>query len=338
VWKNEKRFKTYSYQELMSKIEEIKKDKNRKVIFLGASSMWGARGIDRAQDTIPWQFAERTRQGVSVYNLSYPSMRPLDAFIITYLLKDDAHLFVVDISSAYFKKEYTRGVKEDYSKYIRIQRLLLNHQEDFLKHYPEVLACLQTYDVVPRRELYFDSARFIPLMRYKEEINYWLFGKHFSLFINDIVTGIIEIFKPSAEKTTQWNALFKPPKDLPPDKRLLKPNPFETEKFESSLNECIARQYDVFITNQHIPVVMYISPHSPELTQQERSNPVYDQNIQFIKNVYKGSTLFDLDTTNTLREEEYVDEIHFTVEGHKKLADLLYRKIKDTRLFDGFLK
>jgi hypothetical protein len=52
-----------SYGEIKNKIELVEKDPNKKIIFLGASAMWGAPGITDAEETVPFQFAKKNRGG-----------------------------------------------------------------------------------------------------------------------------------------------------------------------------------------------------------------------------------------------------------------------------------
>lgn len=324
-----------SYAEIKNKIELIKKDTNKKIIFLGASAMWGAPGITNAEDTIPLKFANNARDGVSVYNLSFPAARPLDILIMTTLLKDQADLFVIDINSDYFKDDLAQGAKEDRTKYIRVQNLLSANYREIFKENPTVEQCLKNYNLTPPHELFFDISPYIPLVKYKDEINYFLFGKPFPLFFSNIITGVLELFK-SGEKQVVWHDIFKPQENLPFND--IKVNQAIVRPLQTSINSCAANALADYVIKKSMPVIFYVSPHSQESTKLQRLQLQYAQNSNFISDLYKGTNFINLDIAQTVPAGDFMDEMHFNPDGHKRISDALYSFIRSIPDFKKLIK
>jgi hypothetical protein len=176
-----------SYREVEEIVHTISNDTRPKIVFLGASSMWGGGGVTLAEQALPVQVATRVATGTVVYNLSFPAARPLDLFLLLYRLQGKANLFVVDINTAHLHKAYGQGVAADRTKYLRLQNLLTTQLKSFTRDNPAAMNCLQVEHIQPSQEIFVDFAPYLPVVRYKDVINRSLFGKHYSLFFSDLI-------------------------------------------------------------------------------------------------------------------------------------------------------
>ncbi|MBI2037812.1 MAG: hypothetical protein HYT15_02675 [Candidatus Magasanikbacteria bacterium] len=324
-----------SYGEIKNKIEAVKRDKNKKIIFLGASSMWGAPGITDAEDTIPFQFARHIAGGVSVYNFSFPSAHPLDVLIITTLLKDQADLFVIDINSDYLKADAVAGAKEDRKKYLRVHRLLSANYRNVFKESSAVEGCLSQYELREPYEIFIDIAPHIPLLKYKDEINYALFGKPFPLFFSNVLNGALELFK-SGQKQVVWRDIFKPKEDFPVNN--INIHEGKVEELKPSINSCVSQALAGYIAATNIPAIFYLTPRSPEVTKLQRPQAEYGKNKKFILGLYKNANIIDLDAAQAVASSNFIDEIHFNKTGHKQVAESLVNFIKTANGYKELVK
>lgn len=320
-----------SYGEIKNKVELVEKDSNKKIIFLGASAMWGAPGITDADDTVPFQFAKKVKGDVSVYNFSFPAAHPLDVLALSILLKNKADIFFVDINSDYLKPEASVGAKEDRRKYLRVHKLLSANYRAIFKESPEAEGCLQQYGLTQPYEFYFDMSSHIPLLKYKDEINYLFLGKPFQQFFSNILTGILELFKTGAKQVV-WKDIFKPHEDFPV--RAVRINDEKVVPFAPSVNSCVSKAISKFFVKNSIPAIFYVSPHNPEATQLEKVQTQYKANQQFIAGLYAGTLYVDLDEAQPVAPGDFIDEIHFNKKGHEAVAEKLFQFMSNQESFN----
>lgn len=324
-----------SYGEIKNKIELVEKDPNKKIIFLGASAMWGAPGITDAEETVPFQFAKKIEGDVSVYNFSFPAAHPLDILIMSVLLKNKADLFFIDINSDYLKADSVIGAKEDRRKYLRVYKLLSANYRAVFSESSEVQQCLKQYGLVQPYEAYFDISSYIPLLKYKDEVNYLVLGKPFQQFFANILNGMLEFFK-TGEKQVVWKDIFKQHEDFP-----VKSTRVNTEKvvaLSPSINSCVSQAISSYFVKNNIPAIFYLSPHSPEATRLERSQAQYKENKRFIANLYAGTLFIDLDTVQPITSSDFIDETHFNKTGHAALAEKLFEFMNGRTVFSNIFK
>lgn len=326
-----------SYAEIINKIELVKKDKNKKIIFFGSSPMAGAAGSYSDEDVIPFQFAKNVHSGVSVYDFAYSGGRPFDELIIATLLKDQADLFVFEINATLLRNDMIEGAKEDRTKYLRVQNLLSANYRTIFKENPDVEQCLKSYNLTPPHELFFDISGYVPLIKHKDEVNYLLFGKPFPLFFGSAITGVLELFK-HGDKQIVWGEIFKPAKLLPFVKNNVKAIEGPVQLLESSISSCIVKALAVYSAKNNVPAVFYLSPHSPEWTRLQRPQRQYAENNNFMLSLVQGVESVDLDTAQTIPAEDFADPDHFNPDGHKKVADALYDFIKNIDAYKKLVK
>jgi hypothetical protein len=335
----EMRFKSpASQQEVMSLIEKINNDPRRKIIFLGGSAMWGGLGISRAEDTIPVQFKKHVAPGVGVYNMSYGAARPLDQLLILSQIKN-YDLAIIDVNTRSYSAEANQGVKEDYSKYVRIQALLNAYKDDLFAKSTNIQRCLNASGLYPKQDYTSGLVKYVPLVKYKDEINNRFFGKSFPFVADYLLAGLLGVFKPN-KHDWHWNLVFAPIKDdftTAENTNILKD---PQQKFFPTLNSCIDQAMNQYVYDNNLPVVFYLSPHSPLMTSLQRKDLVYNQNTNFVLGLFSSSTIIDFDssTSSVVPYTAFVDELHFTVVGHKAITEALVSNLKQIFRYSVLLK
>lgn len=326
---NELRFSSpASFQEMYTIINKIKHDKNKKVIFLGGSAMWGGRGIKEAKDSLPYQFKKFLKDDIEIYDLAYPAARPLDQLLLFSQIKDSADLIIADINTVFLGDYYNEGVIEDYSKYIRTKELLSAYTNDIIKQSPKTMQCLYDRNIKSTQDYLVDATAWLPLLHYKDQINRYLFGKQFSSLFANAINSVIDFLK--FHKKIVWGSLLKPTVDVfdPQTNNQVSNEPIK--KLQPTLNSCILGSFATLVDEMNAPVIFYISPHSTAITALQRKNPIYQENAQFVSRYIGKNILFNFDTEMTnLPPDVFVDEVHFNAKGHTELASMLAKKIKD---------
>lgn|GEM_PF-2915725 len=329
-----------SYVSIEKAINAVKKSPGKKIIFIGGSALRGGRGVSIPEQVTPYLFNSFIAKGVTIYNFSFPSAKPLDQFLFFWLLNNTADLYIVDVNTLFFESVYAHGVVEDYTKYNRINELLLSNAGQFLKESPEAEKCLSDNGILPQQKYSFSMFEKMPIVAYKDEINSILFGKNFSLFFDSLISAGLDFFKTGG-KQTDWVRLFKPPMEVNDQKPFSELSKEPLKAFEPSLNSCILHAFAIFVARNHKPVVFYISPHSQFTTQVQRKSSIYNENLSFIESQFTSSTtFFDLDKTSLqpVTAEGFADEVHFNILGHQQFSRYLYELIKKipayAQLFD----
>jgi hypothetical protein len=300
--------------------------------------MWGGLGIEHAEQSVPYVMKQYLKQDVNVYNLSYPSARPLDELAILSQLKH-VDLVIVDINSGFLTAIYNEGVREDYSKYIRVHNLLSLYRNDIFDKSSSTARCLNAHGLYPTQDYLGSLVSRLPLVKYKDEINYAIFGKHFSLFSEALLAGIVNLVKGDVSGI-RWSVLFSPPRDAINNQVnqtvLLGP----PEKLQPTLNSCLANALGEYVTDSHLPVIFYISPHSPIMTSMERKSPIYSENLMFLESLFSKNVLFNFDAPNNqvVLGDDFVDEVHFNAHGHAALAQALAERLKSMSQYKKLFK
>lgn len=324
-----------SYRELDQIIKTVEADTRPKVVFLGASSIWGGGGISSPAQALPGQFEAFLATGTVAYNISFPAARPLDLYLLLYRLQGKADLFVVDISTAHLGKSYGQGVVADRTKYLRVQNLLQTQISKFKKDNVEAWQCLRDEGINPKLEWFFDFGAIFPIVEYKDAINRVLFGKHFSLFVSDVISRALNV-RPGIS-AAHWSGLFSAPVDIAPLPGVTStPNQAPFVPYAPSLNSCVTQAMAEFVVSEKIPAVFYISPHSPIITENYRAAGLYQEQLVWVRSLYGRATVFDPDTARVLYAGDFYDETHFYPAGHQRLAEWLWLQLKETefkRLF-----
>lgn len=325
-----------SYQEIRTAIDAIDHDSHRKIVFLGGSAMWGGLGIARADQAMPLVMRQYLQSDVHVYNLAYPSSRPLDALVILSQL-DRVELVVIDINAGFLTALYDEGVKEDYSKYIRVQNSLRAYRNHVFEKSPATQACLAAHGVFPTQDVIGPVVSHLPLVFYKDQINYQLFGKHFSLFTETLIASTLDLAKGN---TSGWSQLFAPPQEAVNEvvnhQVILSP----PEQLRPTLNSCIAQALGTYVADNNVPAIFYISPHSPMMTSVQRQSPVYAANLRFLEGLFPENIVYDFDASSTqaIPAIDFVDEVHFNAHGHEALAKVLSDKLKVLPKYAGLFR
>lgn len=326
-----------SFREIESIAQEITADSRPKVVFLGASSMWGGGGIREVKQTIPALVGAQLATGTVMYNLSFPAARPLDLYLLMYRLRGHVDLFVVDISTAHLGRAYGQGVTADRTKYLRVQNLLATQVKDFIRENPSALRCLNDANIYPKQEIFVNFAPFLPIVQYKDVINRWFFGKHFSLFISDVIGRLLSLRLNNLD-TKHWAGIVSPPLDVPPAPGATStPLSALPEKYQPSLNSCLTQSMAEYVELNRVPVIFYLSPHSPASTALYRTSGFYKEQISWVKTLYGNSFVLDPDTQPILAPGDFYDETHFYPTGHEQLSSWLVAEIKKTR-FNNLLR
>lgn len=328
-----------SYQEIKEVITRINQDPRHKIVFLGGSVMWGGQGIDKAEDAIPLQFKKYVADGVAVYDLAYGAARPLDQFIILTQLKN-VDLFVTDVNSNFHVAAYNQGIKEDYSKYIRVQSLLNNNRDDLFAKSPAAAVCLKKMGITPVQDRTSVLADQLPLVHYKDEINYRLFGKHFALAAEYLLNGLVNIFK-TGPQGFEWSKVLAPTGEAFDPRENTTVFTTMPEALHPTLNSCIDQAFSEYVHRTKSPVLFYVSPHSPLMTKLQRQDPVYNQNVAFMSSLFEKNFFVNFDATTTtppVPAEGFVDEVHLNAIGHTALVNQLVKIIKGSEKYNQLLK
>lgn len=323
-----------SYVAIKAKFDIVKKDKNKKVIFIGGSALRGGR-VASTEETAPFLFSKYVKKGTSIYNFSFPSAKPLDQFLFFWLLRDSADLFIVDVNTLFLKEVYANGVAGDSTKYNRISELLQSNADAFLADVPEVKKCLNENGIFPIQGRSFDLYERLPVVRYKDDINFALFGKHFSLFFDSLISAFLDLAKTGGRQT-DWKNILKPTPPLADHGPFMELTKEKLEKLDVSLNSCVLSSFSYYTRQNDMPVVFYVSPHSRYATSVQRKDPIYEENLLFTESLFSSSTyFFDLDKkdVNPVPNEDFADEVHFNKAGHKMFAEYLVNLVKNIPRF-----
>jgi hypothetical protein len=331
-------FQPASYEEIDAKISQVERDQNKKIIFLGGSSVYGGNGIPTAAESIPLQFAQFVTSGVSVYNFSFSAARPLDRFIIVTRLSGKADLFIDNVDASFLKADYSKGIQDDYSKYIRIQSLLIKNARELFDQSNYARECLANYKVLPRPDYSFNLARILPLLRYKSDVNYSLFGKHFSLFFDTIISGVLEILKPASARTVVWKELFKSGEEgvdgIAATSTIAA---LPVERLNPSINSCLTTAYSHYVSDKKLPFVFFVSPSNPIVVAKEKEFKYFEENKIFINNLFNGVKLFRFDDS-VASSTDFVDQNHFTTTGAHKIAESIYMSVRKIPSYTSLFK
>ncbi len=319
-----------SYEEVLAKIEQVKADPNKKIIFLGPSSMWGW-GLANISDAAPAQLKKYVLPGVSVYNFSLPAAHTADEFAIVALLKGKADLFITSIVPFFLDNKNDVGVQDDHEKYIRIQSLLQKNYSYLFAQSPAFKKCLSEYGVLPHSDISFDSSRYIPAVRYRTNINEAVLGIEYTLFFDKVLANIIYAVKG---QKIDFADLFSSQEKA----AMIVPHPSPSSKFnyqtfpsyQPGINSCILQAFATYIVENKAPVIFYTVPEDPALIYKTPSQTkVYQENINFIKKMIKPvkTDLFNMDSIN-IKTEDFYDQEHFDALGHQEIASGLYQWLK----------
>lgn len=300
-----------SFPEVQRVVRAIEHDERQTVVFLGASAMWGAVGIDDPQETIPWVVADAfDTEQVGVYNLSFPSARPLDVLLLMDQLQEVADLFVVDINIDYLDPERGRNVRDDRTKYNRLQRQLTTRWAS-AQNIPGLDACLEAERISVQREIDIPAYQWIPMLRYKDEMNDQLFGQPYVLFIQSVLDQVLSFFKPGAREGQSdavdvWG--------------------YTVDPIEPTINSCFSKVL-AQAGQEHKKTLFYLSPYAPVIAASEENSIVFQQNLREIEQLYAGAMVVATGTLQ-LPQEVFVDRIHVNAVGHAAVAELLVPEIE----------
>lgn len=320
-----------SNKEIYRIVDQIKKDDKKKIVFLGGSVLWGST-TKNPDDTIP-AFFKKEVGDANVYNLALNAARPLDIFIINYLLKDEVNLFVVDMNYHFFQNEFNDDLSKDPSKFIRIKSLLEDNYGALEKISPALLSCLDAHGVGknfgPNPELMAQKIfNYLPVVYFKDEINLLLFKKHPTLIVQGLFNFVPEfVKKPQAE--TFFN-IFKSQDELIGGG---KPEAMERQMYDDRLmdpkhiNLCISQEYARFLDDNKVPASVYLLPQNPDILGLYADSEAYKKNNQMIIDAFGGRVI---DLHDVLAGESFADTYHLNREGNEAFAKLLNKRIKDS--------
>lgn len=312
-----------SANEIGGIINKIKKDKNKKIIFIGGSVLWGSTTQNQDQ-TIPAFISKKFDGKVSVYNLALNAARPLDMFLISYLLRDvkDAVL-IVDINYAFY--DQSAGGKD----FIRVNSLLKENYLNIEQDAPGILSCLKKNDQLEKFkpslenkiELFLNKK--IPLLHQKDRINLLLFNKHPSLIVQGLF-NLVSVANGGTDKMESFKNIFRPMEGQVTEKSLK----FDEQKIyhegsidEGQVNFCISKAFYGYIKDNKLPVYFYLLPQNNSILGDFADSEIYSKNNAKILSIFRGDIK---DFHDALRESDFDDIYHLNESGNQKFSDVIY--------------
>ena len=328
-----------SYQDVRSVLETIAQDPRRKVVFLGGSVMWGSSTEDPSR-TIPAAFRRHLPPDTAVYNLGMIGGRPLDSFLLAFLLQGKVDLFVLDYNYQFGAPVARERLLREPSTYVRLQELYHAHAPPLFGAIPGLHTCMEQFDLplpaapsIGEPTLRRWMERVLPVLRYKDRINDALFGQHPLLFIEqaglhagDLAAGTLrlrDLFSVPEEQIdpTPWQ-----PKGTADEAAYRET--VEAEVFSGTeLLDCQSRAFAQYASKQQLPVVTYILPNNPAMFPGFKASPIHARNIDRLLTLFHGTSVHNLDT-QTLPGSLFTDSTHLTPEGNERFARDLFETIR----------
>jgi hypothetical protein len=332
--KSSRLYSSVSSQEIYEKIAEIKSDRNKKVVFLGGSVLWGS-AVSSSSYTIPEFFKKRIGKNIHVYNLAFPSARLADIYLINYLLKNDVDLFVVDINYEFFQNDINDSAKENKSSVLRMRSLLNDNFQSVKDSNPQFVSCLNNAGLIDGLEkpglerILQKKLQLIPIIKFKDKINNYIFKKHPSLIIQSLFNLISELDKKPI--FSSFSNIFKSQEELIDEfnnKLIISSthNPYKEELIsDNQINICIGKEYANYVRSNNIPTVFYLLPLNPAILESFSSSSIYQTNKQIIVRAFDNNII---DLSDILQANYFVDIYHLTKTGNDVFAGLLFDRIK----------
>ncbi len=316
--------------EIYRTINNIKNDQKKKIVFLGGSALWGST-LKNYQDTIPFLFSKKfDSKEWSVYNLGINAARPLDMLLITKELEGEVDIIIADFNYQFFQSMYDINAPTDPSAFIRIKSLVEDAYISSGSIDIEVDTCLKENNLDhffkdnPEKQLERFFTKFIPVLYYKDDINYFLFKKHLSQFIQNFFSYILDLPK---RNHNYFFDLFKSGEELSKDEKLV----FQEHQIydvgllnDKGINFCFTKAYATLIRNSKTPTFIYLLPQNPLILGSFTSSTTYLQNNKKIMDLF-GKQMFDL--SSAVPADYFVDINHLNSFGTHYFTDLLYKKL-----------
>lgn len=336
-----------SYAEILSVVQRIRRDPRPKVVFLGTSVIAGVTAAD-PHDTVPALYAEllskEAGHEIPVYNLGISGARPLDAYLLTLLLRDSVTLFIIDNnrqnSSIVSKKHLQSGM----SAYVRMSQLYRDHATQLYRDIPAVKECFVAHNVPLVDNVSFGSTGllshlsvYIPLLKYKDLINIRLFGQH--------PIGVLEETLLALHSDNRWNELsmlFASAEQKINDTPWTTADTSQTSHaseplFDSNdINNCFIRAFSKYAAVTQLPIVQYLSPNNPGIVHQS-TNAVHRTNNTMIISLFDGTRVVNLDD-ESIPYNMFTDLQHFTVAGSRAFAVSLFKATRQDLVGSGLLR
>lgn len=338
-----------SYEEIRTQIDAIKHDPRKKIVFIGGSVMWGASTPD-ALNTIPAEFQKLIPETMSVYNLGLIGVRPVDEYLLAWLLKDDADLIILDENYEFgFETPHERLLREP-ETYVRMQQLFNAEGPAFLDAMPEMQTCLEKNGLpLPKTKGTIETSlrktmeRGLPVLRYKDRINDVLFGRHPSLLVDDLLTRASDI----ARGTYDIRSVLRPP-EARIDPAPWKPTHSESETSvrehflrttfnADSLLLCLSASFGSQTDTLGVPTVVYLTPNNPGLFPGLHGSKIHNDNIELLTRMF-GSKVFANMDDGSIDASLFADSTHLTPEGNAVLARKLWMVLKENSRFQELLR
>jgi hypothetical protein len=302
--------------------------------------MWGV-GSGDPSGTIPSAFKDLlNREDVPVYNLGIIGARPLDEFLLVYLLQGDANLIVTDYNYEFGLPLDPAHLLQDPGASVRLSQLFANEGPDFIAAVPGIADCMEQAGLTPPREAptieaYLRSwmEHAIPVLRYKDRINDRLFGQHPLLLIQRVFLLASKALRDRDLSFTTIRSLF-----LPPEERIetvawepggpMGSEAIQTQAFDpQNLHTCVSRAWSMYASERHLGVVTYLTPNNPGMFPGLHHSALHRNNIAVLEQAFSGTPFINLDDA-VLQPSSFTDSTHLTPEGARAFAKILQQYLR----------
>lgn len=333
------------YEEVTDAIEAVRTETRPTVVFVGGSVLWGAGSRD-AGKSVPAEFARLAGSGIAVYNLAMVAGRPIDAYLISYLLKDSADLIVADYNYEFGLPVTRNRLVSDRGTYVRMGQLYDTFGPEMFQEIPSMEACLTDRGLpIPQHDNRVEAdvrsfyERNIPVFRHKDRINDVLFGQHPLSMIEFVPLRFAQRMRAGETFSSTFVAgLFKSPEGLikeepwKPGATPVHPKLPSVVFDANDLQSCLGRAWTAYATSSVRQFTMYLLPNNPAMYPTMHASDIHTRNVQHLRTVFNNVPFYNFDD-GTMSPNSFTDSTHLTASGSAAFAQRLFNVLKaDGRL------
>lgn len=331
------------YEEVTDAIDAVRAETRPTAVFVGGSVLWGAGSKD-AGKSVPAEFARLVGSGVAVYNLAMVAGRPIDSYLISYLLKDSADLIVADYNYEFGLPLTHDRLVSDRGTYVRMGQLYDTFGPEMFHEIPAMKACLTDRGLpVPGHDNRAEAGvrsfyeRNIPVFQYKDRVNDALFGQHPLSMVEFVPLRFAQRIRASESFSLAFVAgLFKSPEGLikeepwKPGVSPVKENLVTTVFNANDLQSCLGRAWSAYAIDSARQFTTYLLPNNPVMYPTMHASEIHAQNVMHLRTVFNNVPFYNFDD-GTMSGDSFTDSTHLTASGSAAFA----RRLFDVLQADG---
>ena len=325
-----------TYEDIHEMLIKIQNEKKPVIVIIGGSVVWGVG--HKENETIAMNLQKRLGGQVKVFNLGMIGARPLDEFLLAWLVRDTADLIITDYNYEFGGEISQERLWREKDTYLRHPQLLSIFAEEFFKDIPQIPTCFQQWKItIPQNMGVLERGAMnafqatIPLIHYKHKINRIIFGQHPLLIVEKfhrnagkILQGNVrvqDLLQPAAQdKTTPWS----PPGTI--EEQELSEKYLKKTFASDTLITCQVKAFSEYMQEKKLHLFAYITPMNPAMFFNLHSSPVHKQNVNLFEKLFSPIPLINLDT-GTFPSTAFTDATHLTATGALLVADALLPNI-----------